>query len=151
MAKANLAAYPTSLAYRVIENTEFDCAAVSWKGSSSHTAEDLTGHKAADAPAPKLEAAKKLLRDALAKGARLRAALEVLAGAEGISWRTVESAKAELGVMSEQRPEPGRQGAGPSWWWLPEAPQDAPNESSAASKDTGFADHSFTTERSARR
>lgn len=87
----------------------------------------------------KAERAAGLLRSLLADGPRRRSDIEQAATGDGIGWRTVEAAKADLNVESRQIPEPGRRGAGPSWWRLldvgdwPEGPQTL--------WDTDLADH----------
>jgi hypothetical protein len=61
-----------------------------------------------------------LLRELLADGPRLRSEIEEATEEAGIGWRTMEGAKAALGVWDEQRPEPGKRGRGASWWRLPD-------------------------------
>jgi hypothetical protein len=120
VSKTNLAALPESLAYRVIGDELFDCARITWQGASSRTADELAGRQGQqDRSAPKLEAAAGLLLRMLGDGPRLRADLEAAAQEDGISWRTMEAAKATLGIQSGQWREPGQRRAGPSWWWLP--------------------------------
>ena len=45
--------------------------------------------------------------------------LKERAEADGISWRTVERAKEELGVIATRQGEPGKRGAGAWAWTLP--------------------------------
>jgi hypothetical protein len=68
---------------------------------------------------PKLDAAHDLLGLLLDEGPALRSKIEAEATLEGIGWRTMTKAKAEMNVEDRQFPEPGRQGPGPSWWKLP--------------------------------
>jgi AAA domain len=139
--KSNLAAVPKSLAYRVVGDELHDCARIAWQGTSGRTADELTRQREREERlAPKLEAAEARLERMLADGPRLRADIEAAAQEDGVSWRTVERAKKHLGVEDGQRPEPGRQGAGPSWWWLPQPPQGwparTPTERPATPKDS---------------
>ncbi len=73
-------------------------------------------------PPKEREAAVRLLLEELAGGPRLRWELEAAAQRVGIGWRTVERAKARLGVRNVQVPVKGRCGPGFSWWVLPEVP-----------------------------
>ena len=120
VAKSNLAAIPDSLVFRLTPDPFRAVANVAWEaGSSPLTALDLLRSVPKDRPAPQRDRAKEMLEEMLAAGARLRSELVEAAEDEGISWRTVMTAKASLGVISEQIPVPGQQGPGPSWWRLP--------------------------------
>jgi RecA-family ATPase len=119
VSKSNLAAKPPSLAYRIVGAELYDTARVAWDGTSEHGAEDLLS-RPAERAAPKQDAAEALLQEALAKGARPRAWIEQHAMRKGVSWRTVERAKAALEVIVERRGEPGKRGGGSYWWRLPE-------------------------------
>jgi hypothetical protein len=94
-------------------------AAVAWEGPTDHRADDLLSAPV-DRPAPKREAAERLPRKLLAAGPRRRSEIEEAAEEAEIGWRTMEAAKAALGVWSEQRPEPGKRGSGAAWWRLPD-------------------------------
>jgi hypothetical protein len=107
VSKSNLAAKPPSLAYRVVGEELYDTAKVVWEGASGHTADDLLG-RPVERAAPKQDEAETFLQDALAGGPRPRAWIEKAAAAKGISWRTVERAKAALEVIVERRGEPGK-------------------------------------------
>jgi hypothetical protein len=117
--KSNVGAIPPSMAYRLVADDALGVAAVAWEGPTDHQADDLLAG-AADRPAPKRELAEQILRELLAEGPRRRSEIEAAAEQEGVSWRTMETAKATLGVYDEQRPEPGKRGRGPSWWRLPD-------------------------------
>jgi putative DNA primase/helicase len=119
VSKSNLAAKPPSLAYRVVGEDLYDTAKVVWEGTSDHTADDLLG-RPVERAAPKQDGAEALLQEALAGGPRARAFLEQLAKRKGVSWRTVERAKAALEVIVERRGEPGKRGGGSYWWRLPD-------------------------------
>jgi hypothetical protein len=116
--KSNVGAIPPAMAYRLLADDALGVAAVAWEGPTDHRADDLLAGSA-ERPAPKRELAEQLLRELLGDGPRRRSEIEQAAEQEGVSWRTVETAKAALGVWSEQRPEPGRRGPGSSWWRLP--------------------------------
>lgn len=117
--KSNVGAIPPAIAYRLTPDDKLGVAAVVWEGATDHRADDLLGG-AAERPAPKRELAERLLRELLAGGPRLRSEIEEAADDAEIGWRTVEAAKATLGVWDEQRPEPGKRGRGASWWRLPD-------------------------------
>lgn len=89
----------------------------------------------------KQDQAEALLRKVLAGGPRRRSDLEERADVDGIGWRTVERAKSALDVEAQQVPEPGTQGAGPSWWRLPGVGRWP--ERSATPSRTHLADHSL--------
>jgi hypothetical protein len=118
--KSNVGPIPPSIAYRLLPDDALGgVAAVVWEGATDHQADDLLSAPV-DRPAPKRELAEGLLRELLADGPRRRSEIEEAAEEAGVSWRTVETAKADLGVWSEQRPEPGKRGAGAFWWRLPD-------------------------------
>jgi hypothetical protein len=117
--KSNIGAIPPAMAYRLLPDDLLGVAAVAWEGPTDHRADDLLAAPA-DRPAPKRERAEQLLRELLADGPRLRSEIEEAAEDAGVGWRTMEAAKAALGVWSEQRPEPGKRGAGAAWWRLPD-------------------------------
>jgi AAA domain len=125
VSKSNLAVKAPSLAYRVVGasfrhgDEQIPTARIVWDGTSEHTADDLLG-RPVERAAPKQEEAEAFLRNALAGGPRPRAWVEKGAKAKGISWRTVERAKAALEVIVERRGEPGKRGGGSYWWRLPE-------------------------------
>jgi AAA domain len=117
--KSNVGPIPPSIAYRLLADDKLGVATVAWEGPTDHRADDLLGGSA-DRPAPKRELAERLLGELLADGPRLRSEIEEAAEDAEIGWRTMEAAKAALGVWSEQRPEPGKRGPGSSWWRLPD-------------------------------
>jgi putative DNA primase/helicase len=118
VSKSNLAAKAPSLAYKLVGEDLYDTARVVWQGTSEHTAEDLLG-RPVERAAPKQEEAEDFLRQQLAKQARPVTWLQTAAKQKGISWRTVERAKAALEVIVERRGEPGKRGGGSYWWRLP--------------------------------
>jgi len=117
--KSNVGAIPPAMAYRLLADDALGVAAVAWEGPTDHRADDLLGAPV-DRPAPKRELAENLLRELLADGPRRRSEIEEAAEEAGVGWRTVEAAKADLGVYDERRPESGKRGRGASWWRLPD-------------------------------
>jgi hypothetical protein len=117
--KSNVGAIPPSIAYRLLPDDALGVAAVAWEGATDHRADDLLSAPV-DRPASKRELAEQLLQELLADGPRLRSEIEDAAKEADIGWRTMEAAKADLGVWSEQRPEPGKRGSGAAWWRLPD-------------------------------
>jgi AAA domain/Domain of unknown function (DUF4326) len=136
VSKTNLAAKAPSLAYHLVGESQYGTAKVVWKGTSEHTAEDLLG-RPLDRAAPKQDEAEAFLRDALAGGPRPRAWIEKGAKAKGISWRTVERAKAALEVIVERRGEPGKRGGGSYWWRLPGGQQSINSAATNTTPDGG--------------
>jgi hypothetical protein len=95
-------------------------------GASVHLGRDLLAQP--DRQEQKLERATRFLTDELEKGPQPRKQLEERADAEGISFRTLERAKAELGerVRAFRVGEPGHRGSGASWWGLSGDTEDEP-------------------------
>jgi hypothetical protein len=113
--KNNLGAFPPSLGFRIVTTGE-GMPRLQWLGPVERTADDLVrfGRRRGEA----VPRALAFLQEQLAGGTREREGLVELAQGEGISLRTLERAKAELGVRSQQRREQGRK----VWYWsLPQA------------------------------
>jgi hypothetical protein len=108
--KNNLGVLPPSLAFRVVES-ETGIARIDWQGPVDLTADDLVqaGRRRGEA----VPRAVQFLQQHLAAGWTDRQALVTRAEAEGIAYRSLERAKAELGVLSMQRREHGRN----VWYW----------------------------------
>jgi RecA-family ATPase len=136
VSKSNLAAKAPSLAYRLVGDQQYGTAKVVWQGTSEHKAEDLLGHPVERA-APKQDEAEDFLRNALAGGPRPRAWIEKGAKRKGISWRTVERAKAALEVIAWRKGEEGKRGGGASWWRLPEGQQSLYSATTNTTPDGG--------------
>lgn len=115
-AKNNAGPTPPSLVYE-IDDTPFG-PAVKWLGTSEWSADDLLRTKSSDR-APKLAEAQQMLWEMLADGPIRQSDIKRVAVLRGIGWRTVEQAKAALGVRSHQTPQPGVRGRGPASWTLP--------------------------------
>jgi hypothetical protein len=115
--KSNLGALAPSLSFRIEpspHSTTF--GVVSWIGESPHRADDLTQHRPRTRGATQHDRAVALLQQRLPCAVSdLKDAADALA----ISWRTVESAKSVLGVVSRQVPVDGKRGRGPSTWDFP--------------------------------
>jgi hypothetical protein len=109
-AKSNLAEKGTSRAF-AMKGGEF-----AWDGCSNLTAEDLLGPRDRDGRAPR-EEAEEFLRDLLllAGGEEAVKTIKENAKSAGIAWRTVERAKAKLGVRSRRKGGVGESG---SWVWV---------------------------------
>jgi hypothetical protein len=118
VSKSNLAAKPSSLAYRLVNDSLYGVAKVVWEGDVEHTATDLLGHPT-ERPSPQQDKAEDFLRQALADAERPVAWLQKVAKSKRISWRTVQRAKEALEVIVERRGEEGRRGGGAWWWRLP--------------------------------
>lgn len=116
--KANLAPRPPALAYR-LEAAENDHPRVQWEGETDHRAADLLDRPDPDERTARDEAAA-FLRVELSRGPRPVTELKAAAKDAGLSWRTVERAKKEMGVEARKRGF-----AGP-WCW--ELPDDASSE-----------------------
>ena len=110
--KSNLAVKPQSLAYRLTSDLEFDCAHITWDGESALTADQLLNPPRET----KSDTAAEFLEDALVNGAVLARELFESAEAEGISKRTLERAKQQMGVEAFRQGENGKIGGG-AWWW----------------------------------
>lgn len=111
--KANQAAKTRSLLFEPVTVGESVC--IKWHGACDYTAEDLLGKSREGGKVMEAEA---LLLKALAKGPGKHEDLKDLATKATISLRTLERAKASLGVTSE------RHGRGPGshvTWQLPKS------------------------------
>jgi AAA domain len=108
--KSNLARYPPSLGFRIVTTGE-GLPRLAWVGPVERTADDLVG--AGRRRGESVPRAILFLQAQLESGWKERQALMEQAGREGISFRTLERAKAELHVVSRQRREHGRN----VWYW----------------------------------
>jgi hypothetical protein len=115
-------------AYRIItasvelNGETFTTSKLAWDGEVEIDARGLLAGPGVP-EAPKTIAAKAMLEELLADGAVLVETLKFEARKRDLGWRTVEATKADLGVIAEQVPVPGKKGPGPSWWRLPNGPQ----------------------------
>jgi hypothetical protein len=100
--KNNLAPFGHSKAFELTEN------GFVWRGDYDITADEVLGGMVPKAS--KLESAKKLLRDLSGPDVRMLSnEIVVLAEEEGISKRTLESAKKELGIKAKR--------VSNNWYW----------------------------------
>jgi AAA domain-containing protein len=112
--KANLAPRAPSLAYR-LESATIGVARIVWAGESPHSATALLAVPENTTDRSALDDAKRWLADFLADGAKQPAQVFAVSRKAGHASRTIERAKAQLGVRSEKRGPSG------SWIWsLPE-------------------------------
>jgi hypothetical protein len=88
-----------------------DAPIIDWLGTADRTADDLI--RRGRQPGEAVTVAVSFLRKQLAQGPCLRQKLLEEGEQAGISLRTLERAKAELRVVSEQRRELGRN----VWYW----------------------------------
>jgi hypothetical protein len=123
MVKCNLGPEPASLSFRLAAGPAGTGTVVQWLGQVDLLANDLVGDTK-DVIDPK-----DWLRDALAAGPRPAAELMDEARGLGISLRTLERAKARLGIVSRKKT-----GAG-GWFWLPVGLTDFPARSPLAPLD----------------
>jgi putative DNA primase/helicase len=123
--KANLSERAPTLRYRIEGRSlggGVETAGIVWSGEASDVGvDDVLTAPASKSHAPKRDAAQAMLVELLGDGPRRQSEIKAAALKRGIGWRTVEDAKAALGVLSEQSHDPGRRGAGPAWWMLPDA------------------------------
>jgi hypothetical protein len=103
--KSNLAAKPLSLAFRIVEKRipglKEGIASISWEGTSEKSADEiLAAQNTKQNGTAKLEQAKDFLEEFLCCGPRLSDHCYTEAADRGISSRTLERAKRELGIPS---------------------------------------------------
>lgn len=111
--KSNLAAEAPALAYRI--ETTGGVPLVRWLGHTSHSASDLVAEPGSPDERDALADAGAWLRSELANESRRVEDLKRGAARSGHAWRTIERAKAKLGVRSAKTG-----GAGAPWcWFLP--------------------------------
>jgi hypothetical protein len=108
--KSNLGSLAASLGFRITA-TAAGVARIDWQGPVPYAADELLAPQRPRGQA--VPQALAFLREQLARGPRDRRGLLTEAGEAGISLRTLERAKALLGVASEQRREGGRN----VWYW----------------------------------
>jgi hypothetical protein len=109
--KNNLAARPPSQAFRII-GTDSGVARLDWLGPTPLTADELV-EKPRPARRDAVAEAMGFLRERLADGPCTRSRLLDEAASLGLSLRTLERAKTELGILSRQ----GRDNGAKAWYW----------------------------------
>lgn len=111
MVKCNLGKEPASLGFRLVASErDPEATEVKWLGPVELQANDLVGD-VKDTLKPK-----DWLKLALADGPRLVTDLQKEAADEGYSEKTIDRAKAALGIIAKQRKSKDGKRA---WWWLP--------------------------------
>lgn len=109
--KLNIAPEPQSLQYRIAVNAEGD-PFLSWEGESDLSARDLLQTEEKSRNPPKKGLARQFLEERLSGGPVGVTTLKEEAVTRDISWRTIETAKGELGITAFR--EGGSHGA---WFW----------------------------------
>jgi hypothetical protein len=108
VAKSNLAALPSPLAYRLSEDQDRGCARVEWVGPVELRADDLVAHYDPQESSA-LEEAVAFLRVELAQGPRPAREIEAAAAQASISESTLKRAKPIAPVVSKK--------VGDRWLW----------------------------------
>lgn len=121
--KSNLAAKGASLGFEIREGSFY------WTGGSDYTAEQLLSQPATGEERSLSDEAAEWLTDMLRSGARAAKELKQAATAEGFSWRTVERAKASLGIKASRA---STHPSSPWEWVLPEALRHPPTHTQVA-------------------
>jgi hypothetical protein len=98
------------LGFRIVSTAE-GLPRLAWTGPVARTADDLVG--VGRRRGESVPRAVRFLQAQLESGWKERQALLEHAAREGISFRTLERAKAELHVLSQQRREHGKN----VWYW----------------------------------
>lgn len=117
--KSNLGKTSTSLVFS-LGDAEGGTVRVQWRGETSYGAATLLSAGAGSHKLSAREEAKEFLREVLASGPVPSADVEEEANAAGISKRTLDRARQELGVVANQLGENGKRGGGSWFLSLPE-------------------------------
>jgi hypothetical protein len=116
--KNNLSAPAPSLVFG-LAGAESGAVRVTWKGETSLNAAALLSAPTDPEERSAGQEAQDFLRDILSGGPRAAADVRKQANEAGVAWRTVERAKATLGVQAKRKGEAGKQGGGAREWALP--------------------------------
>jgi len=111
--KSNLAPKGEAVGYELRDGNFY------WLEHTELTQEKILGAAREDESSPSLEA-KELILNALCQGAIPAAEVLSEARAKGVSGRTLNRAKKELGVSTYRDGQPGRKGGGQWLWKLPQ-------------------------------
>jgi hypothetical protein len=126
--KSNLAAFPQSLAFRLVDDPVHATVRVQWETLSDLTASDLLNPNSGGRADGARGEARDFLADVLQEGPVPTEEVKRQASDRGISDTTLQRAKRELGVTSE-RVGYGRDG---EWrWLLPRDMSDQPRSGKA--------------------
>jgi AAA domain len=139
--KCNVGPYAPTLRFEVEGRTvtgwdgeEISTAGIVWKGIAEGIGpRDVLGGAPLEREAPKRVAAEDLLGELLSDGPRAVRDIKAAAEEEGISWRTMTTAKDALQIEAFRKGEPGQIGGGSWWWKLPGLRMQAPNTNEIAS------------------
>lgn len=102
VSKSNLGALPPALAYRVEGDAATGAARIAWEGTTAHTAADLLATPVDDEERGARTDAADFLRELLEPGPVAATEVRRFGRQAGISDRTLERAKRDLGVRSER-------------------------------------------------
>jgi len=135
VAKANLAATASSLAYRIVDRD--GVGAIEWGEGTAHTAEELLAART-EATAEErtaLDDAKAILAEFLASGPVSAKEVRAEARSAGVANRTLDRAKAALRIVARKVGRPGERGQ--RWEWsLPEGRQELPKHANLDERRT---------------
>jgi hypothetical protein len=122
--KNNLAPNALSMAYRLRTSEEFDCATISWEGTTGHTATGILAvpSRERDPDNGALGRAQSFLATMLSAGPVPVDAIKKAADGNGITWATVRRAKDAIGIDAK-RLSVGFGGDGHWEWSLPQGAQ----------------------------
>jgi len=116
--KSNLAAPAPSLVFE-LGSAENGAVRVGWKGASDLDASQLLSAPTDHEERSSAQSAQDFLRETLSGGSEAVSDIRKQANEAGLSWRTVERAKATLGVRAAREGEAGKRGGGAWVWTLP--------------------------------
>jgi hypothetical protein len=118
--KMNVGPLPASLAFRLVVDDVGGYPRINWEGRSPHTAASLSALPAKGRRDSERQRAADILAELVADGPVPATEAYRRASESGVSERTLDRAKAGLGVSSRRSGRPGERG---QWLWHP--PKDA--------------------------
>jgi RecA-family ATPase len=110
IAKSNIAAVPSSIAYRLVQDEEWETNRVRWDGASDVTANQLSGEQPTDEERSEVDEAVEFIAEALSGGPMAAKAIKGQAEKAGIHDASLRRAKQRLKVRS-------RKTADGAWVW----------------------------------
>jgi hypothetical protein len=102
MVKSNLAAFPPSLAYRLVNDKTTGAGRIEWLGETTHTAGQLLTETENDDERSTRDEAAEWLRDVLQPGPLRATEVKAAARRQGIAERTLDRARARAGATSRR-------------------------------------------------
>jgi hypothetical protein len=111
--KSNLAAFPQSVVFRLVDEPEYSSLRVKWQGFSLLTGEDLLKSSSNERGRSAQDEAESFLEDVLEDGPIPVTEIKEIAADSGISESTLERAKRSLGIESKRKGF----GEGGAWEW----------------------------------